>query len=187
MSTKTCWPSDCNGMGMRPLPQRSTKDFLARSIRLTTLLAATSWSVGCATITPLPPPPPLDISVTILPTSGVVTLGNQLTFTATVKNSSDEAVSWSVSGVSGGNASLGTITVGGVYTAPQDLPNPASVQIVATSHADTPKSATATVQIQSDIGITLGSARVNPREEAARIRQPCMLRPQRRRRLHPSR
>jgi hypothetical protein len=124
---------------------------------LTTLLAATSWSVGCATITPLPPPPPLDISVTILPTSGVVTLGNQLTFTATVKNSSDEAVSWSVSGVSGGNTSLGTITVGGVYTAPQDLPNPASVQIVATSHADTPKSATATVQIQSDIGITLGS------------------------------
>src|SRR5260370_483176 len=64
-------------------------------------------------------------------------------------------MSWSVSGVPGGNAALGTITTAGVYTAPVDLPSPATVQVTATSHADATKSGTGTVAITSDLALTL--------------------------------
>ncbi len=82
-------------------------------------------------------------------------LGNQLTFVATVTNTTDTAVNWSVSGVAGGNATLGTITSTGVYTAPPDLPSPATVQVTATSHADPAKSGTANLTITSDITLNL--------------------------------
>ena len=92
--------------------------------------------------------------VTVKPTTGSVVLGNPLTFTATVTNTADTAVSWSVSGIAGGNATVGTITSAGVYTAPGDLPATATVQVTATSHADATKSDSANVTITSDI--TLG-------------------------------
>jgi hypothetical protein len=82
-------------------------------------------------------------------------LGNQLTLAATVTNTTDTAVNWSVSGVPGGNAALGTITSSGVYTAPIDLPSPATLQITATSHADSTKSASSTLAVTSDIRLTL--------------------------------
>lgn len=82
-------------------------------------------------------------------------LGNQLTFAAAVKNASDTAVSWSVNEVPGGSAIAGTITTAGIYTAPPDLPSPANVKVSATSHADTSKSAAASVTIQSDISVGL--------------------------------
>jgi hypothetical protein len=64
-------------------------------------------------------------------------------------------VSWSVNGVGGGTISAGTITTGGAYTAPADLPTPSVVQVTATSQADTTKSATAQLTITSDLAITL--------------------------------
>lgn len=102
-----------------------------------------------------PPPPPPSIAVTVSPTSGSVVLGNQMTLTATVTNTTDTSVNWLVNGVAGGNAAVGTITAGGVYTAPADLPTPAAVQVTATSHADSTKSCTAVVTIVSDITLTL--------------------------------
>jgi hypothetical protein len=76
---------------------------------------------------------------------------------AAVKNSSDTAVSWSVNGVAGGGAQTGTVTTGGVYTAPADLPIPANLPVTATSHADVSKSGTAIVTVQSDVSISLPS------------------------------
>ena len=102
---------------------------------------------------PAPPPPP-SIAVTMNPPSGSVVLGNQITFTATVTNTTDTSVR-SVNGIAGGNATAGTITAAGVYTAPADLPSPATVQITARSHADATKSATANVTIISDITLAL--------------------------------
>ena len=84
-------------------------------------------------------------------------LGNQFLFTAAVKNSSDSSVTWSVNGVAGGGAQTGTITTGGVYTAPGDLPIPANLTVTATSHADVSKSGTAVVTVQSDVSIALPS------------------------------
>jgi len=50
---------------------------------------------------------------------------------------------------------LGTITPAGVYTAPADMPSPETVQVTATSHADSTKSATGTLAITSDITLSL--------------------------------
>jgi hypothetical protein len=121
---------------MRPFPQSGSKYFLVQRLTLYSLLAgAALCNSGCANVASIPSPPsgPQGISVTVTPSSGSVMLGNQFLFTAAVKNSSDNAVTWSVNGVAGGGAQTGTITSGGVYTAPGDLPIPANLTVTATS------------------------------------------------------
>jgi hypothetical protein len=78
-----------------------------------------------------------------------------MTFTATVANTTDTSVGWGVNGIAAGNSMVGTITATGAYTAPADLPSSATVQIMATSHADPPKSGVASVMVLSDITLTL--------------------------------
>lgn len=82
-------------------------------------------------------------------------LGNQVTFTATVSNTTDTTVSWNVNGIAGGNSTVGAISSSGVYTAPAVLPSAVTVQITATSRADTTKSGSASVTITSDIALSL--------------------------------
>lgn len=121
------------------------------------LLTAGAGTLGCGgggAVAPPPPPPP-SITVSVTPPSGSIVLGNQMTFTATVSNANDTSVSWSVDGVTGGSATIGAITSTGVYTAPVDLPSPATVQITATSHADPTKSGSANVTVTSDITLAL--------------------------------
>ena len=113
------------------------------------------WTLGCGAGSAPPPPPPPLIEVTVKPATGSLVLGGQTTFTATVTNTIDTAVSWSVNGVPNGNTTLGTITSAGTYTAPADLPSPATVQITATSHADQAKSGTGNLAITSDITLNL--------------------------------
>jgi hypothetical protein len=72
-------------------------------------------------------------------------------FTATVKNTTDTGVNWSVNGIQGGSAASGTIAPDGAYTAPADLPSPASVQTTATSHADPTKSGSAPLTIDTSV------------------------------------
>lgn len=60
-----------------------------------------------------------------------------------------------MNGTAGGSARVGTITAAGVYTAPADLPSPATVQITATSQADPTKSGSASVTITSDIALAV--------------------------------
>ena len=93
--------------------------------------------------------------------TGSVLLGSSQTLTATVTNTSNTNVTWSVNGVAGGSASTGTISTGGTYTAPADLPSPAIVQVTATSQADPTKSATAQLTITSDLAITLAPLNAN--------------------------
>lgn len=102
-----------------------------------------------------PPPPPPSILVTVTPKSGSVLLGNTATFSATVTNTTDTSVFWSVNGTAGGSTTAGTITTEGIYTAPADLPAPATVQVTATSHADATKFDTAAVTVASDIVLSL--------------------------------
>jgi hypothetical protein len=140
-----------------PSQQKNRKSSEPRIV-FVALLALCSWTWGCAggaAFVQPPPPPPPQITVSIAPPSGSVLLGNMLTFTATVRNTTDTTVSWSVNGVSGGSAATGTITAAGVYTAPADLPSPVTVQVTATSHADPTKSATVSLTIASDIGVAI--------------------------------
>jgi parallel beta-helix repeat protein len=89
--------------------------------------------------------------------SSSVLLGSTQQFTATVTGTSNTAVTWSVNGVSGGNSTVGTISSTGLYTAPQDLPNPAIVTIQATSQANSSASGNASLTITSDIGVTVAT------------------------------
>ncbi|HUI73360.1 MAG TPA: hypothetical protein VLX32_00360 [Candidatus Acidoferrum sp.] len=121
--------------------------------------AACAWVYGCGggsagSVAPPPPPPPA-ITVSVTPTASSVLLGNSLTFSASVSNTTNTGVSWSVNGVAGGTAATGTITASGVFTAPADLPSPQTVQVTATSVANATKSASAQVTVSSDIGISL--------------------------------
>ena len=83
------------------------------------------------------------ISVTVAPTGVNVVIGKTLQFTATVEETSNTAVTWSVAGGSGN----GTISSTGLYTAPATVPTPANVTITAISQRDTTKSGTAQILI----------------------------------------
>ncbi|HZP25399.1 MAG TPA: hypothetical protein VFB04_18300 [Terriglobales bacterium] len=83
-------------------------------------------------------------SVTISPTSATVGAGGTQQFTATIVGGSDQRVSWSVDGVSGGNNQVGTVSSSGLYTAPGSAGNHT---VTATSVADTSKSASAAVGV----------------------------------------
>ena len=87
------------------------------------------------------------VSVTISPTSATVRVNRTKQFAATVQNTSNTTVTWKVNGVAGGNAVVGTISSSGLYRAPGDVPNPATVTISATSVADPTKSAGAAVTV----------------------------------------
>ncbi len=56
-------------------------------------------------------------------------------FTATVANSANQAVTWQVNSVTGGNAASGTISASGLYTAPAALPSSGSVTVSAIAQA----------------------------------------------------
>ncbi len=62
-------------------------------------------------------------------------LGASTQFTAQVSNLSNPAVIWQVNGVPGGSSASGTISSTGLYTAPAQLPNPATITITAVSQA----------------------------------------------------
>ena len=101
------------------------------------------------------------VGITVSPTQATVGLGAQQQFSSKVTGTSNTAVSWSLSGVTCAGTACGTITTGGLYTAPQVLPNPAIVYVKATSQADSSKSATATVNLISQIKVTVTPATAN--------------------------
>lgn len=122
------------------------------------LLASTSLCAcggGGGQVAPPPPPQPPAVTVSVTPASASVFLGATQQFAATVTGSANTAVTWSVNGVAGGNAAAGTITAAGLYTAPQNLPSPATVTVTATSSADSSKSASITVTVQSDVTVAV--------------------------------
>jgi hypothetical protein len=104
-----------------------------------------------------PPPPPQSVTVTVSSSSSSVLLGNTQQFMATVMGISNTEVTWSVNGVSGGNSTVGTISSAGLYTAPQDLPNPSNVTIKATSQANSSASGNAVLTITSDITLSVAT------------------------------
>ena len=71
-------------------------------------------------------------------------IGTTSQFTASVVNTTNTAVTWQVNGTAGGNATAGTISTTGLYTAPLVLPAATSISITAVSQASPNASGTAT-------------------------------------------
>ena len=82
--------------------------------------------------------------VAISPVSAIVAAGGQQQFTSSVSNALTQAVTWQVNGISGGNATVGTISNAGLYIAPLAQ---AGVTITAVSQEDANKSAAASLSV----------------------------------------
>ena len=57
-------------------------------------------------------------------------------FTATLTNTTNMTVTWKVNGTIGGDASVGTITAAGMYTAPSSVSASLTATVTAVSAAD---------------------------------------------------
>lgn len=128
------------------------KPFLRLSLLLVLIFLVVSL-VGCGSNSKPTPPPPPAVTISVTPNPSSVTYGSTLTFTATVSNTTNTAVTWSVDE----GASGGTINSAGVYTPPNAE---GTFHVTATSQADSTKKSTApvTVTIPTTVTVTPGTA-----------------------------
>lgn len=112
--------------------------------------AASPNSSGTAQVTVVPP-----VAVKISPSTVQVVVALQQQFTATVSNTTNTAVTWTLSGVTCTGSACGTIDSNGLYTAPSSLPSNPAVHVIATSKADSTKSATATVTLINPVSVLM--------------------------------
>jgi len=119
-----------------------TADVVVTSTSATTTAPATASSTGACTLTSP------TVEVAVCPATDSIQTGSAAhSFTATVANTSNTAVTWRVNGVTGGNSTLGTISTSGVYTPPATVPTPATVTVSAVSVADTAVSSSAQMTV----------------------------------------
>src|SRR5208283_2555282 len=93
--------------------------------------------------------------VTVSPGSATLDPFTTQSFSAQVQGSSNQAVTWQVNGVTGGSATNGTISTGGLYTAPHAISSslvpatnaPITVAITAISQASATATGTAAVTL----------------------------------------
>lgn len=93
------------------------------------------------------------ITITISPSTASVYTGRTLQLATSFNTTANTGVTWEVNSTIGGDATHGTISTSGLYTAPQTVPSPAAVTITAVSQADPTK--TATAQITVVLGTTI--------------------------------
>ncbi|MEO5671448.1 MAG: kelch repeat-containing protein [Ramlibacter sp.] len=94
--------------------------------------------------TPPPPPPPAIVTVALGASASSIQVNQTAQFNATVTGTTNTQVTYSVEG---GNAN-GTISAGGLYTAPAQ---PGVFTVRATSVADTTRSATAVITVTAAV------------------------------------
>jgi len=133
------------------VPSPATLQVTVTSVADPTKSASASVSIVAATA----------VLLSISPTSALVPAASVDSFTATVTGTSNVAVAWSLTGAGCSGSSCGTLSTSSssaVYAAPLVAPSPASVNVVATSMADSTKSATANVTIVTGVFVTVAPA-----------------------------
>jgi hypothetical protein len=116
------------------------------SVTVTAQSVAQTSASGTADVTVMP----ATVSVSISPINASVQVSQSQQFSATVSGASSTAVNWLVSGIAGGNSSVGTITASGLYTAPAAVPS-AAVTVTAQSSASPANSASAAITITQPV------------------------------------
>jgi len=86
------------------------------------------------------------VSLTLLPSSAVVPLGDTQQMAAAVTGSTNTSVTWQVNRVTGGNSTVGTISSGGLYQAPASSPS-SPVRVTAVSNGNGFTSASLTLSL----------------------------------------
>jgi hypothetical protein len=95
--------------------------------------------------------------ISVSPTSVNVVATQTQQFNPTVLGFSSSTVTWSVDQISGGNSTVGTITAGGLYTAPSLT---GTHTVTATSVADTSETASAAVTVTGSVLVSPSSVNV---------------------------
>ena len=90
---------------------------------------------------------PVSVSVSVSPTTATLQVGQQKQFTGTISGATNTAVTWKASG--------GTVTSGGLYTAPSSA---GTYTVTATSAADATKSASAVVTVSQATQVSISVA-----------------------------
>jgi uncharacterized protein (TIGR03437 family) len=91
------------------------------------------------------------ISVTLTPGTSTIRLGATLSFAAKVVNTGNQTVAWQVDGVTGGNATVGSISATGLYTTPPSLPQSSAILIAAISQEDPTAQASVTINLENAV------------------------------------
>ena len=95
--------------------------------------------------------PPVSVSIT--PANATVTLNGTQLYTATVLNTTNTNVAWSI------NPALGSISTGGRYSPPSTaVASPQTVSVTATSVVDATRSASATVTVNPPVAVAVSPA-----------------------------
>src|SRR6267378_50425 len=94
--------------------------------------------------------PPAPVIVTVSPASAQPFAGTTIQFTATVQNGGSFAVNWQVNGMTNGDiTTVGSISVSGLYTAPNSVPtSQPTVKVTALLQSDPTKTGSSSVTIQ---------------------------------------
>jgi hypothetical protein len=111
-----------------------------QTVTITATSQASGSQTGTATVTLMP-------TVTVGPATVTLYAGGTQTFTA------NQAVNWSIS-----PAGVGTISTGGLYTAPATIATQQAVTITATSQASGSQTGTATVTLMPSVSVTPATA-----------------------------
>lgn len=118
------------------------------NVMITATSAADPAASATASIT-------VTISFAVSPGAATVQAFGTTPFTAVIQGTSNLGVTWSVNGIVGGNSSVGTISAGGLYQAPESIPvnatsgDTTTVAVEGVPAADTAISGSATVTVTS--------------------------------------
>ncbi|MHB8674800.1 MAG: Ig-like domain-containing protein, partial [Candidatus Limnocylindrales bacterium] len=99
--------------------------------------------------TPTLPPTASVTSVAVSCASATVNVGQTSQCSATVQGTGNysSAVTWSVNSVAGGNATFGTVSASGLFTAPATVPGTGAITIEATSQSDPSRAGNAAISL----------------------------------------
>ncbi|MCU1284125.1 MAG: hypothetical protein JWO13_475 [Acidobacteriales bacterium] len=97
------------------------------------------------------------VTIVISPTTVTLPVSTSQQFSVSIGNSTNTNVTWQVNGTTGGSATFGTISTGGLYTAPSSVPATA-ITVTAIAQADTTKTATTTVTVSNSTKIVVSPA-----------------------------
>jgi serine protease len=124
--------------------RQDTAQMVVSPTAVTTTAPAQAGQAACSVAAPA-------VQVEVCPATVSVQTNATQTFVATVVNTTNTSVSWQVNGTPGGNATVGTISSSGVYTAPANVPA-VEVTVSAVSAADNTVQSTAQLSVTAPPG-----------------------------------
>jgi YD repeat-containing protein len=124
----------------------ATTNSLTTSVPLGALTGAITVTTPPGTATSPQPFRVLGL-LTVSPAAAVLVPNGTQQFTALEAGTATAEVTWAVNGIGGGDATVGTVSSTGLYTAPATVPSPPTLTVTATLFDDATVSASAEVAI----------------------------------------